>query len=539
MLKKLSSLCSKALFAAFLSIFVFSCQNDFLEIGSGLVNNVDFATDSIILPVKAYNRSFINHDGVQTDGLNSGALGVYDDPLYGQATASMLSTIAPSTFPASFGTDPVVDSVVLTLPYYSTATGRTEDGGTEYRLDSVYGDSPIRLSAYRSNYFLNENNPGDVSKSAVYYSDQLAQFNGIEGDTLFERESFIPSSSETVTKIKPDTTATDTTTQITRTPPALRIKLDNDYWQNQIVDREGDDVLFNRSNFKDYFRGIYFNAAPVNGKGNYFLFDRSSAQVEIFYSSAISETNDTKRQSSFVLSLGSGQIATIGYQNDFKPQIVSALSERDTVNGDENLYLKGGQGSMAVINLFGSDDDNDGIPDELAALRENSGRIIRDASLVFHINKDLIDQLGGESTPPLRLYIYDLETNLPLADYFLDSQSNQQTGQVVALGTTHLVPLQNEDSNDPTYRIRITEHIKNLLDQDNDDPHTQLGVVVTQNPLFTTTGAIENAANGDRPSRLPQASIISQQGTILYGSNKNINPAKRLSLELFFTETSN
>ena len=300
-------------------------------------------------------------------------------------------------------------------------------------------------------------------------------------------------------------------------------------------------MLFNVNNFKDYFRGIYFKTEPINGKGNYFLFNRASAQVQLFYTYAVSDTSNTKISSSIVFPLGpaGSQLATIGYTNTFKPEIVSALSERDTVNGDMNLYLKGGQGSMTVIDLFGPDEDADGVPDELAALRKNKNRIVRDASLVFHINKEKINQISGVSyNSPARLYIYDLETNGILFDYSADAQFNS-SGQIVTLGNTHLGILQDADTNDPTYRIRITQYVKNLLNTTTTNTHTKLGVVVTQNPLYTITGLIEGAMGASVPTRIPFASVLSQEGTILYGSNAEVPDDKRLSLELFFTETSN
>lgn len=540
MFKKLSSLFTKALLTVLFCAFIVSCQNDFLDIGSGLVNNVDFDTKSTLVPIKAYNRSFIDQNGVQTSGFSNGAVGVFNDPLYGQTLASTLTQIAPTSLPAKFGVNPKVEKVILTMPYYSTATGRTDEGGTKYKLDSVYGKDPMILTIYRSNYFLSENDPNDVSKSAVYYSDDLAKFNGIEGDILFKEDKFFPSNLEIVTREKPDSTSTDTVTKITRTPPAFIKELNAEFWQQQILDRQGSDMLFNLNNFKNFFRGIYLKAEPASGKGSYFLFNRTAAQIELFYNYAVSATDSTRRKSSYVFSLSpnGGQIGVVGYQNDFRPEIVSALSERDTVMGDANLYLKGGQGSMAVIELFGPDTNGDGIPDKLAAMRKDGTKIIRDASLVFHVNKQMIDQLGGESAAPMRLYIYDLTTNRPLADWSLDYRL-EQNGAITVVNNKHLGVLENAASDDPTYRIRITEHIKRLLNPNNDDPHTKLGIVVTQNPIDVATGAIEDVTSNATPSRVPRASIISQTGTILYGSNESIPANKRLSLELFYTETSN
>jgi hypothetical protein len=45
-------------------------------------------------------------------------------------------------------------------------------------------------------------------------------------------------------------------------------------------------------------------------------------------------------------------------------------------------YLKGGEGSMAILELFGPDADNNGVADELETIR-NSGWLINEANLVF------------------------------------------------------------------------------------------------------------------------------------------------------------
>jgi hypothetical protein len=50
--------------------------------------------------------------------------------------------------------------------------------------------------------------------------------------------------------------------------------------------------------------------------------------------------------------------------------------------GDESIYLKGGEGSMAILELFGPDADNNGVADELETIR-NSGWLINEANLVF------------------------------------------------------------------------------------------------------------------------------------------------------------
>jgi len=543
MLKLFKNSGLKAIFIAFTGVLLFSCQDEFLEIGSDLVDNVSYTSDSLTLPVTSYTQPFFNETGVQTSGLGSGALGIYKNQIYGETVASTLSQVTISPANPSVGENAEIDSIVVTLPYYSTAIGVNETGGTEYQLDSVYGSSKMNIRGYRSNYFLSDNDPQDVSEPAIYYSNQLKDFNGIRGDLLFSKANIAPSEKEIVTKIFPDPAAADTTVTINREVPAFRLKLDSTevaYMKEAILDRAGSDVLFNQNSFKNYFRGIYLEAEPINGNGSYFLFNRTTSQFQIFYTA--DGSGESRVQSSITLSLNpaSGAMGVIGYENAFKPEVVAQASNQDSIEGAADLYLKGGQGSMAVIDLFGEDTDGNGIPEELEALRAGSSKLVREANLIFYVDQQKLNQLGGDANnEPIRIFIYDLETNQPLADYGTDSQGTQ--GVITAVGTTHLGPLETDaNGNGVRYTIRITEHIKNLLNPENESPSTKLGVVVAQNLLPSGIGtvAIRNTTSAAKPNRLPNTSILSQEGTILHG-NASTDANKRLSLKLYFIETPN
>ena len=117
-----------------------ACDKDFATIGSDIVGQNNFDTESFKYDVIAYNRKL---NPVQTNGLPSNLLGVYVDPFYGLTTANFVSQVNTSSFSPDFGENVSLDSVVLTVPYYSKATGVNDNGETLYELDSVYGDDPI------------------------------------------------------------------------------------------------------------------------------------------------------------------------------------------------------------------------------------------------------------------------------------------------------------------------------------------------------------------------------------------------------------
>ncbi len=96
--------------------------------------NLNYGTDVDSLQIAAYNKKL---EAIQINGLSSNLLGVYNDLAYGQTIASIITQIRPTTFSPDFGDTPAIDSVVISIPYFSRING-TENGETTYTiLDSL------------------------------------------------------------------------------------------------------------------------------------------------------------------------------------------------------------------------------------------------------------------------------------------------------------------------------------------------------------------------------------------------------------------
>lgn len=504
-----------------------SCSEDIQYIGGDLVDDVNFSSGSEGVPLVAYTKSLVN-TGVQTSGPSSGALGTFNHPLYGQTTADVLSQVVLSTPDPQFNAEVSLDSVVFYLPFYSNSSVDAE-GVTSFTLDSVFGGDEIRLSMYRSNYFLNDLNPNDLSQRATYFSNQLDEFDGARGEVIFSDRTFEVSSEQ----IRNDTYVFDssgvvTDTTITNLQPGIYGTIPVQFWEANIAAFSGSPFFANNNAFKNFFRGVYLESLPANGDPSYFLFDLFNARITLFY-----ELDGSSQSVSLIFEqvsqTGTSQdVATtiVGYQNDFRAEVVDEFDDVNTGAGEENLYLKGGQGAMAVIDLFGADIDGDGIPEELEALRAED-RIIRNAEITFFVDQEKIEALGGGSfSEPERLYLYDLSTNNFLVDYARNSGNLNNHSQAL---------VRDENGNGVSYTINVTEYIKQLLLESNDSPSTSLGVVVTENIISTATGEVRGATQGDPVTRVPFTSIFSQKGTVLHG-NQSSNLDKRLKLEIFYTD---
>lgn len=512
---------------ALLMVLAFtSCDDDFNSIGGRLVGQFD--------SIPLYEAGVVGYSTktgpVQTNGLPANLLGVYNDPIYGQQVANVLTQVLLSSNNPQFGTSPVVDSVVLSLPYFHTEVETGDDGNPVYELDSLYGSSPYKLTVSRSNFFLNNFDPdADFASAQKYYSDQGPVFeNNLVGDPLTTIESFFPSKSAVVYREINSQQEIDTI----RGTPRLRTTLPNQFFQENIINKQGSIELSNNNNFNNFIRGLYFKAEALNGNGNMLLlnFANAEAGIMIYYTSQVVDATDIDgdgdmtdmiaQPAAYKLNFGANTVNT--FSQELPTALASEIAETSKEVGSENLFLKGGEGVISVIKLF----------EDEAELEELKAKnwLINEANLTFFVNQDKVQ--GGNSEPE-RVYLYNLETNERLIDYIIDPTVNNQNPLLSK--TVHSGRLvRNEEKAGVSYKIRITEHVKNILN--NDAENVRLGLAVTQNINLVSSSALRTQK--DSISRVPRASIISPEGTILHG-NLSTNADKKLKFNIYYTETNN
>ena len=106
-------------------LFLYSCDKDYNSIGDGLIGDNHFGFDKYTSSVVAYNQKV---GPVQSNNLAVNALGIYDDPAFGTTTANFASQLTLETVNPTIGNNPVIESVVLTIPYYNTLLSTDTDG---------------------------------------------------------------------------------------------------------------------------------------------------------------------------------------------------------------------------------------------------------------------------------------------------------------------------------------------------------------------------------------------------------------------------
>jgi len=319
----------------------------------------------------------------------------------------------------------------------------------------------------------------------------------------------------------------------TRLAPALRIKLDTTFWRQKILDKQGEPELSNPNNFKNYFRGLYFKAEATGPEGNAMLlnFANTNANITMYYTIDSPTQSDLREPRTFAFSF-SGQRVNLISGFDL------AIPPGNETEGDEKLYLKGGQGSLAVIDLFsGTIQDPDtglDVP-QLEYFKSKKGKwLINEANLVFYVDQTAVQGLKE----PDRVYVYDLDNGTPLVDFYGDADN---TINPVNSKITHLGKLERVDDEPDglgiKYRIKLTEHINNILS--NDSTNVRLGIAVSSNVnLEGSTQQQSVLTSDDVVNKVPISSIVTPESTVLFGNNTS-NEEKKVSLEIFYTEPDN
>lgn len=564
---------TKQILSLFVIVSLVSCDKDFNEIGTDIVggdNNHYLGDKSTEYTVQAYNQKL---GPVATNNLPINPLGIFSNPAFGTTTANFVTQLEIAsaslnrTFnnvdPTLYQTLPIVDSVILNIPYFSKLkeTTTNEDGEIlkTYQLDSIYGESgsKFRLSVHESNYYLRNLDPEtQFTEQQVFFNDNQGVENNITPgrlnnapleNTAFiknadgrENEAFYFNKKEQVTKTKND----DNEDVLARSVPSMRLHLDNNFFLNKIINAPSGQLV-NNDVFKNYFRGLYFKVESLGNSNSLAMMNFAGGTVTVYYreDSKVTDAQGVvtfnKVDKSFVMNLTGNTISLQSNSNENADYITATNSTTEATS----LYLKGGQGSMAVIDLFGPDTDGNGIADELEEIRTR-GWLINEANLTFYIDKDKMQ--NSISVEPNRILLYDLNNKTTLIDYVYDqttfpgySKQNKYVhgGYVLDGNNKHLSQAKDEDTEIVTkkgtkYKIRITDHIKNLIR--NDSTNVRLGLVVTE--TITNVGFTKLKTPIGIIDKIPTMSALNPLGTVLYGSHSSVADDKRLKLEIYYTK---
>lgn len=352
--------------------------------------------------------STVKEDSLHTDAsiivTADALLGTYLDPVFGKTSASIYTQLRLPANNPNFGTNPVCDSVVLTLTYASDYYGKR-------------GRKDQRISVYQ----LTE----DLSLSRNYYSNNSLSYSGID---LANGHVYTPRPTTTVA-VMGDTIK-----------PHLRIPLQQNFGQ-VILNNQGSSVLSNNTAFQNFIKGLYISSDVTtsgSGDGNilHFKLGDSQSKLTIYYRNSNATNNDSLK---YEISLSSvGRFSAFDHYNfsTADPYLQSQLS---TSSADTTLFIQSLAGTKAKIEFPYLLHWND------------SGRVaINKAELVIKVDTtNALYQLDTFAAPP-KLILFGItatNTNYAIPDAY---EANEVYGG-------------SYNSSAKEYRFNIDRYIQQVL----------------------------------------------------------------------------
>ncbi len=409
-----------------------------------------------------------------------------------------------------------------------------DTGSTLYDLDSIIGNekAKFKIKVSELDYYLRSYDPtSNFEKFQQYFSNNQIPSN-FSGKVLFDDEVQInPNELVFWNEDNPDTADEDESTTLKeRLSPRIRIPLEKDFFQKKIIDNEGSEILSNNESFKLFVKGLVIEAYDFD-EPIHMILNFREAEVRLVYDFKKYNKNGTDDDTTddeiedeekfFNLKLDGYRINSIKNE-PYPSNITTQIS--DTINNPQSVFLKGGEGIMAEIELF---KNNDGV-NLLEEIKQKEW-LVNEANLTMYIDQNMISSKGG-IVEPNRLYVYDLKTKQPLIDYFIDDTNGPKDSQkkIIHGGIIEL----DENKKGLLYKIKITEHIKNVIRKDS--TNVKLGLVVTSDISSSLNTEVQDS---EQIELIPTSSVINPFGTVLIGPNPNPSDYnKRMKLNLYYTK---
>lgn len=525
----------KFILLSVLSVTAISCEQEFTEMGSEIIDSDQFGFDKY----QVQNIVTTNSESgiANTRNLPVNNFGVYTHSAFGKTAAHFVTQLEMknNTDLTSFGANPVLDSVYVYIPFTSSVSSTDSEGNRSYNVSNIYGSGKFTLNVYENGYFLRATDPNNSFETQFYYADEKPMFDqhkkGLNGTERLNNSANVAQNTEFTfnkNEIKLFAYNADGTLQEEngkpkvkeRLAPGVWLDLDKNYFQTKFFANNKHQSLINNGLLKEYFRGLYFEAVDAYNQNALAQLDLSKGKVVFVYKvdgAVDSQTNQPKRERKTYE-------FNIGYMESTSAPItattVNLLENNFDLenNSAGNIWLKGGgKSSYATISLFGNDSDNSGKADELETLINNKW-LVNQALLTLYVDHSATG-LDTISTPR-QLFLYDFKNNKVIADYTNDTST---TGKPIFGGG-----LNTTNKSVHKYQFRVTDHINNLIQKDS--TNVPLGLVVAND----ITNSIMNRVKGT-DKRIPMTATMNPFGTVIYAPNAS-NSDVRMKLEIYYTK---
>lgn len=342
-IKKAVTVLSMVIFG---SALLYNCEPDADTLGEQLFLDDAAQGKEKSLDIIAFNID--NNNSIRSDAgkLTYAVLGAFNEGQFGLQKASYLTQLRLSTYDPDFGTNAVVDSVVLVMkPTYASdsVTTTTVDDNYTYSTTTeanisakkVVNTYPVlKFGKAKRTFNINVNEVTEFLKgpSDTVVSNQNFAYDAAK--TLGSKEFKGSISSIAITKDG------DGSALFTASVPGIRIPLDKTFFQDKIIAKKDQPELQDASNFIRHIKGLRISVAENDG----YLFQFSPNDMELIMYYKYDKTENgvtTKTPATYAFALGAANTHIGQYQYDRAGSALGTAAVGDRVNGDGKLFAQG------------------------------------------------------------------------------------------------------------------------------------------------------------------------------------------------------
>lgn len=445
-------------------VLVYNCEPEPDSLGeqlflNGAAEGVESSYDLI-----AYNIK--NNDTIRTDAfklldiVSSGSvsstavLGAFNENQFGMQRASYFTQVRLPSYNPDFGTNAVVDSVVLVLKPIVSLDSLTTTTNESY----VYPDGNVDAKKVVNTYPIKKFGKAKLNggKLTLQVNEVTEFMNGVN-DIVYSNKNFDTNTTALGSKeIKNGSVSSvvitkdaDNTELFTSSTPVLRIQLTPSVFQTKIINKKGQPELNDVSNFIRHFRGL--KVSVVENDGYLFQFTPNDMQLIMYYKNdKVENGNTTRPQTKYEFAVKGSNMHSAYYEYDRTNAVMNNYAFGNTTIGDKKLYAQGMGGNSIGIKFKKEEID------KLKQLYQNDKAAIISAKIRIYTDK-------SEWSNP-----YAKPTEFTIVQRDKDSSGKETTAfttDYTSLGAL-FIPLRayDLDKNPAYYDFTVTQSLKDIVE---------------------------------------------------------------------------
>ncbi|TXF75226.1 DUF4270 domain-containing protein [Chryseobacterium sp.] len=340
------------------SILLLNCEPEADKLGEQLFLDGAAQGNEKLFDLVAYNIN--NGDKVRSDAsrLQYAVLGAFNEPVFGKQKASYITQLRMQSYAPDFGTNPVLDSVVLVMkPVYASDSVTTT---TDENFVYVDGNVPAKL--VKNTYPVKKYGKTKINGKTIFnirvheVNDFLkSPADSVYSNTAYNYSSLLGSKEFDGTISSFKITKDSDNSELLNRDANIRIKLDNSFFKTKIIDHQGSVDLKDAAGFIRYFKGIRLSVDENDGY--LFTFSPNAGEIVMYYKNDKTENGVTTRpQSSFKFTMGSENVHVGQYEYvRAGSALQNALATSNENTGDLKLFAQGMGGPGIGIKISPAD----------------------------------------------------------------------------------------------------------------------------------------------------------------------------------------